>query len=181
MIHSLWILKDGICLLQLNCGCFEINPHLFTGFLSALSSFTQETIKQNINIIVLEDLKFIFDKNNDLYFILCSEKLDNNVLLHKILIRIQIQFLNRYYTDISNWSGEISKFIPFGEIIDKIISCSVQGTKLFCENCEKIIPGTFTIKNISSHDFYFCCKTCQKDFEESYLKFIHCKDHFESF
>ena len=180
MIHSLWILNNnGICIFQLNCGCFEIDPQLFSGLLSALSSFTRETIKREINTILIEDVKFIFEKSNNLYFVLCADKKDNNILLHKRLIRVQIHFLNKYKDVLSNWNGEVSKFEPFGEKVDKIVSCSMEGTELYCENCERLIPSNFITKNIDLHDFYFCCETCQEQFERLYSKFIQHGTHFE--
>lgn len=178
MIHSTWILKKSICLLQLTCGCFEVDQHLFSGFLSALASFAKATIKREINIIAIEDLKFIFEKNEDLFFILCADKNDNNLLLHKMLIRIQAHFFHNYQPILSAWKGDVSTFTPFGEKIDKIISCSIEGTVMYCENCEHIIPDEFHTKQIAFHDFYFCCENCQEHFEELCSKFVpHSENH----
>jgi hypothetical protein len=163
----------------LSCGCFEVDHHLFTGFLSALSSFTKATMKREMNTVLIEDLKFVFEKNNDLYFILCADKSDNNILLHKKLIRIQAHFLHKYKDILINWNGEISQFEPFGEKIDKIISCSVEGTVMYCENCEHIITGEFHTKKIDFHDFYFCCENCQEHFEDLCSEYIRHSEHHE--
>ncbi|MHA1341232.1 MAG: hypothetical protein ACTSO2_14760 [Promethearchaeota archaeon] len=179
MIHSLWILKNNICIFHLDCGCLEVDQQLFSGFLSALSLFSKETIQREINSLIIQEFKFIFEKHKDLNFILSAEKKDNDYLLHKKLIRIQIHFFNKYDDVLSNWNGEISKFNSFGEKAEKIITCSIEGTEMYCEYCERIIMDKFITKSIDFHDYYFCGEICKDLFEKLYSKFIPHTKHFE--
>ncbi len=179
LIHSVWITRKGVCLLNLTCDCMDVDHQLFSGFLTAISSFTKETVKREVNTIFIEDLKFVFEKNSDFFFVLCAEKNDNNMLLHKKLIRIQAHFFHKYKDILSDWKGEISKFAPFGEKIDKIINCSIEGTVLYCENCEHIIPDENHMKRIERHDFYFCCENCQDHFADLCMEFLGDTKHFE--
>ena len=179
MIHSTWILKDSFCLLQFSGEGFDMDHHLFSAFLSALSSFTKETMKRELNTFVIEDMKFIFEKNKELYFIICADKNDNNILLHKKLIRIQAHFCHKHSDMVLNWKGEISQFKPFREKLKRILSFSIEGTLMYCENCEHIITDEFHTKEIDFHDFYFCCENCQEHFEELCSEFIGHSEHYE--
>ena len=179
MIHSIWIIRKSVCLFQMSCECFEVDPQLFSGLLSAIASFTKETLEREINKVVIEDLKFVFEKNNDLFFILCADKKDNNILLHKKLIRIQAHFLHKFNNVLPNWKGDLSIFEPFREKIEKIVSCSIEGTVMYCENCEHIITDEFHTRNIDFHDFHFCCDNCQEHFEELCLEYVQHTKHSE--
>ena len=172
MIQALWILKDTKLIFHQDYGEIDINDDLFSGLLSAIVIMGKETVDRRIHSIVTEDLKFIFEKNNDYYFILCAEQDDNNVLLHKKLIRIQIHFLHDYHEILPKWEAQTSIFYPFKEKAERIIKYSIEGSKMYCEYCENKIIDEFLTDKICLHDFYFCCEICKEHFEEWYENFI---------
>ncbi len=83
MIHSVWIVKDGVCLSHLDCGCLEIEDDLLTGLFTAISAFIEVEIKRKLNSLIIREFKFVFDKEDDLFFIIKSEKIDNEYLIHQ--------------------------------------------------------------------------------------------------
>lgn len=172
MIQALWILKNSLLIFHQDYGSIDIEDDLFSGLLSAIVILGKETVGRKIHSIVMEDLKFIFEKNEEYYFILCAEKDDNNILLHKKLIRIQIHFLHEYHEILPTWEAHTGIFHPFKEKAEKIMAFSIEGTVMYCEYCEKKIIDEFFTKKICLHDFYFCNDICEEHFEEWYLNFI---------
>ncbi|MHA1293035.1 MAG: hypothetical protein ACTSQJ_10235 [Promethearchaeota archaeon] len=179
MIHSVWIVKDGVCLIHVDCGCFEIEDDLLTGLFAAISSFAEIEIKRKLNSLILGEFKFIFEKQNDLYFIIKSEKIDNEYLLHKKIIRIELHFLHIFQKILTTWQGNIQIFEPFKQKLEKILSCSMEGTVLHCEYCENLIIGKYLTDKIDFYDFFFCNNSCKEQFKSLYSKYIHHSDHFE--
>jgi len=51
MIHSVWIVKDGINLCNINCNCIDIENNLITGLFSAITAFVETEISRNLNTI----------------------------------------------------------------------------------------------------------------------------------
>ncbi|MHA1147082.1 MAG: hypothetical protein ACTSR8_02445 [Promethearchaeota archaeon] len=174
MIHSVWIVNDGICLIHVNCTCLDIEDDLLTGLFSAISSFAEVEIKRNLNSITIGEFKFLFEKENNLYFIVMSEKNDNEYLLHKKIIRIQIHFLEIFQTVLSSWQGNVSIFESFKQKLEKILSCSMENTVLYCEYCENLILDKYLIEKIDDfHTFFFCNESCKEHFKKLYSKYIH--------
>ena len=178
MIHSLWIIKDNICIFYTDCECCEIDKDLFSGLLSAMSVFSREMTKREIKTLILEDLKLVIENNNGLFFVLSAEKKDNNILLHKKLVRIQVHFFHEFHEILPIWVGDTSVFSPFREKVEKVLSYSIEGTVMFCEHCEKIIPDKYITKTIDNHDFYFCCENCRKRFAKLHSRFIPQHTHY---
>ena len=172
LIQALWILKESVLIFHQDYGSIDIEDDLFSGLLSAIVVLGKETVGRKIHSIVMEDLKFIFEKNSDFYFIICSDKDDNNILLHKKLIRIQIHFIHEYHDIIPTWEANTSIFNTFREKAEKIIAFSIEGTVMYCEYCEKKIVDEFITKKIGLHDFYFCNNICQEHLEDWYSNFI---------
>ncbi len=156
----------------LDCGCFDVENELLTGFFSALSIFAESTIKRKINSINIGEFQFIFEKNEGLYFILKTELEDNKYLVHKIITRIQAHFLHDFKDFIPVWKGNTAIFKPFREKLNKILSCSIEGTKLYCEYCEKLIKGKFIRKTILLDDNHFCSELCREHLEKLVKKYI---------
>ncbi len=172
MIHSLWILRNTVLIFHQDWGKFDIQDDLFSGLLSALNIVARETIGERLHNIVMENFKFVFDKNGDYYFVICADKEDNNLLLHKKLVRVQIHFLHEFHDRLPNWNGEVAIFNKFNEKSSNIINSHPQGTILNCDICEKVIEDEFLSKKIGKHDFCFCSEMCEQHFESWYSTFI---------
>ncbi len=178
MIQSMWILKNTVLIFHQDWGKVDIQDDLFSGLLSALNIMAKETVGQKIHNIILENLKFVFDKNGEYYFIFCAEKNDNNLLIHKKLVRVQIHFFHEFHDQLPNWNGEVAIFNKFNEKLSKIINSFPQGTILNCDHCEKVIEDEFLSKKIGKHDFCFCSEGCQQHFESWYSTFIENLDSY---
>jgi len=100
-------------------------------------------------------------------------------LLHKKIIRIQLHFLNSFEDSLEHFDGDISIFEKFKEKLKKIVSCSMEGTKVYYEYYENLIPRKFVKKTIDLYDLFFCNESCLENFENLYSKYIHFDDHFE--
>jgi hypothetical protein len=172
MIHSVWIVKDTINLFHLDCGCFDIEHDLLTGFFSALSIFAEDTIQRKVNSISIGEFRFIFEKNNDIYFIIKTEKEDNKYLVHKKLTRIQAHFLHDFQDILLTWEADTSIFKPFQKKLEKILANSIEGTKIYCEYCEKLISGKFIKQIILLDEFHFCSELCREHLEKLVKKRI---------
>ncbi len=92
--------------------------------------------------------------------------------MHKIITRIQAHFIHDFKEIIPAWKGNTAIFSPFREKLEKILSCSIEGTKLYCEYCEKLIEGKFIRKSILLDDFHFCSELCREHLEKLVEKYI---------
>ena len=69
MIHSVWIVKDGINFCNINCNCIDIENNLITGLFSAITAFVEPEISRNLNTIQIGEFKFFFLKKLKIYIL----------------------------------------------------------------------------------------------------------------
>ena len=78
----------------------QINEQLFTGYLSAIGSFAQETFKDGLHSIQIKNgqkLVFYLESKHNLVFSVLSHEKDNDFILQKLLSRIANTFILRFH------------------------------------------------------------------------------------
>ena len=70
MIHNFYIVKkNGICVFHKKFGSLEEEPQSITGFLTAISMFSNAIIGEDIKILATNKFKFIFKTDDKFTFI----------------------------------------------------------------------------------------------------------------
>lgn len=148
MIRNLIILNSaGNTLLSTNFGeCHSLgtNSELIGGFVSAICSFSQAVIGQDIRNIRFENLDFMVLSKEDVIFMISVDDgtaLDNR----RKLDRISSLFIERYENEL--FSLKASCDIPyFREFVDYLYELDIAqhncGSRPSCENCpnHRILP-----------------------------------------
>jgi hypothetical protein len=119
IIQDIWVLKDeGVVIFK---RVFEerVDAQLFGGFFSALNAFAANLDKGGINNFELSDKKFFIVKQNNLIFIVNSDKKvkakDAQTELDKIIKR----FFDCYPPEmLKSWDGNTSFFDNFTKKIE---------------------------------------------------------------
>ena len=117
------------------------NIELTSGFLSAIISFVELTLKtEKLSEIEVGPFRFIFEiekiKMDELMFAIFADRTDNLVELRNQLREVKNQFLNKFEIDELDheFDGEISKFFDFEKNINDIME---KSKKLVSEEIQK--------------------------------------------
>jgi len=124
LINAVWIVKKrgGICIFHQKYGGKEIDPDLFSGFLSGIYSFSEEISETGgIEIMELKDMKLLYGVSSDLIYILAATKEEDIEVLRKKIADINKIFLDKYGKYLLNWDGNTSIFEPFNRDLNLII------------------------------------------------------------
>lgn len=127
VLQDLWIMtEDGITLFS-RVTKKTVDEQLFGALLSALNSFAQEIANEGLQSFELSDKRFIFLRNNDLFFIGNSERSTKPKKLASAINKISVRFFERYSSDMFlNWDGDVSAFTGFEGEIDDVLEPDVE-------------------------------------------------------
>ena len=124
---NIWILdsKRGITLLNKSYLDLPVKDDLVSGLLTALNQFTLVEFNQPIDSIDMGGFMWIYelDPEYNLLFVIADTKDSEVETLRSRLQFIKNLFIKQFvqskenWTD--NWNGDLDKFKPFGETIDK--------------------------------------------------------------
>lgn len=124
MLESVHIInaESGICLFIKKYTSIPIKEDIiFSGFLKAIEDLSQETKNESVQEIILNESKLVFYKNAQLIVVGITPKTDDSEKTRSILKDVGDQFIEKYKTQLKYFSGKISDFNNFSEIVDKII------------------------------------------------------------
>ncbi len=143
IIRNIFIIRNGVLLLDRNfgeCQSFNGSFSLFSGFVSALETFTGEITKSALKSINFEDFKINFyrDLNKlDLLYVLITDLDDNYDQIQHKLKKISRLFLEKHQDILTNFDGNINQFNKFGDIlIDMEIAQKNCGGHPECYECQ---------------------------------------------
>lgn len=129
MIQYINILtNNGKSLLFRNYGVAEVDKDLLAGFLSAFSSFIQEISQSEIRSTETGDNKYFYMSVQNLIFVVCADKEDEDNEITNKLNLIAEKFLEKYEGIIKNdkWAGNRAIFNEFNEELDKSILGAIK-------------------------------------------------------
>ncbi|MHA1382970.1 MAG: hypothetical protein ACTSR3_04330 [Candidatus Helarchaeota archaeon] len=125
MIESIHIInkESGISLFHKNytSNYFKNKELMFVGFLKAIEDLSMECKHETVQEIILNESKIIFFKNDFVIVLAITKKTNDSILIKKILEKIGNEFVKKYLSELEFFSGRVSDFDNFSEIIDEII------------------------------------------------------------
>lgn len=124
---------DGLPLFfcQLTEFYFEVDPTLFSGFLAAMSSFSQ-TVRTDFQLqdLGLGELRLFFDHGEKIITIIgiltqkiSTEKISGEIVenYRRIVSLLGKSFHKAFNAQIDNWDGDPSTFKAFKQTIDRVL------------------------------------------------------------
>ncbi len=124
MIQHVNILTtNGKSILFREYGATKIDRDLLAGFLSAFSGFMMEISQSEIKSTITENAKFIYNIENNVITVICTDIDDREEDVYPKLEEIQMKFLDKYadILDSGQWDGERNFFNDFYDVIDDIV------------------------------------------------------------
>ncbi|MHA1265874.1 MAG: hypothetical protein ACTSRS_11630 [Candidatus Helarchaeota archaeon] len=132
------------------CQSIDVEPSLFTGFISALQTFAREITQSVMKSVNFEEFNFKFFKDpkiSELYYVLVTDLEDEPALTEVKLIKIAELFRERYGTEILQFRGDISLFEEFGDLlIEMKIAQKNCGGRPECDGCPNSIKTSKIIE-----------------------------------
>lgn len=132
MIENIYIIdmKSGVSLFSLDLIQVEnpkpIDPQIFSGFLKVLNDLSQETRNEDINEVILQSSRFIYEKTNvsgrELMLVSIDNKKKWKQRIKKVLNKILDEFKNDYSKEIQEFRGNVGIFGPFEQKVKDIIT-----------------------------------------------------------
>lgn len=122
-IHSLFILTEGgTCLYSRNFTekFKELDVDLITPFFSAILSFSESVISEQLRVLELGDLRLVFEIEKNYIFIILAQSSENLILINSSLEKIT----NSFFHGLENLKWEIDEVIinpDFDKLIDLLI------------------------------------------------------------
>lgn len=135
-IHKIFLLKDGILLIDKNFSSkLKVEMRLVKGFLSAIQSFSQEMTGSSMRSMNFENLTFHFymeKKVPGLIYVIITD-LDYNLKeVNCKIMKISSLFFDNYSKHLSNFSGDVAPFESFDKTLD-----TINIDKKYCGDREK--------------------------------------------
>ncbi|MHA1870064.1 MAG: hypothetical protein ACTSXF_03875, partial [Promethearchaeota archaeon] len=124
--HILVIYKNtGTCIYFKSFGLEEIDPDLITGFLSALQSFTQESMgTDGISEMDLRGKHLIVSDGEFVRVALVIGK-PASKNLRTNLSRFVMLFEGQYHDALDGWRGQLNVFKSAGKLVDEVLNTSI--------------------------------------------------------
>ena len=156
MIQNIWIVeKDkGQRLFHKRFGKIDIDPDLFSAFLTGLYGFAETELgeEKGIDSIEMGDLKWVYMYSHDLLFIIAGEKEDPVSHLRAKLNIIKSNFFAEFPIFTKDWreafkhTGFKSIYDRFHPIVDELVADWIQLAEIttaanfmdICEVCQQI-------------------------------------------
>src|SRR6056297_2640101 len=110
MIRDVVIMNNqGLTLFYQNfgqCHSFGDNLDLFSGFMSAIQSFSKQITGGNINLIEISDKQWAFHKNNKYTYLIVAETEDDKEEIKIKTKKISEIFENTYEAELNQFFGK---------------------------------------------------------------------------
>ncbi len=134
-MKHLWILnrESGICLYEQSfrsedekTTIAQLDSDLFTGFVSAIFSFSRVISGSSIDMMVLQDGVLTYRVSDLIVIVILSDKTEQSAKIKQILAEIESQFLQDYRSALeTNLGDDTAIFKPFANKIQQIIQMPV--------------------------------------------------------
>jgi hypothetical protein len=117
--------RTGESLLHGYYGSIEVDESLITGFLSAISSFAEEIGAENVESLVMKNMKFVYGLETStpdpIIFAVCVDREEDSKKIEFVLRKIKDKFMEAHRTDVEEYTGDLSVFKAFNKEMDDII------------------------------------------------------------
>ncbi len=126
-IHNVLILKSsGQNIFSWTQRSFNLDDDLLSSFTSAIFTFVSELGEKSVEIMDMENLKFLYsyEPMYDLIFSMSIDRDDEKQLgtFKTVLEEIKTSFVEKYGASfLKNWNGEVSVFKEFETEVDNIV------------------------------------------------------------
>lgn len=162
MIQNLFVMKDGIALINQNFGeCHSLTKdiNLITSYLSALQIISEEITGTSIKNINFDEISFHFyidKKKLGLSYIIVADNDDNLREINNKIHKIKNLFNQLYSAEIEQFNGNISQFKDFGTfLIENNILQINCGKKIDCNSCPNKINDSKMIETFRKNEDTF--------------------------
>ncbi len=128
LVDEFYIIADsGLCLYS-KSRKDQVDQTLFSGFLTALNSLSEEISSRNIDSLTLKNEKYIISKLEHLYFIVRTSPKAKDSEIRKILAEMEQIFLQNFSSkDLEQkWDGNLNKFELLNKKYEKFFIDSVK-------------------------------------------------------
>ena len=154
-IQKMFILKDGILLVDKNFkGNLNVEMRLLSGFISATQTFSKEMTGSSMRSMNFDNLTFHFyldKKIPGLFYVLITDSDYNFKEVRCKLLKISSLFIDNYSKYLVKFSGDISPFSAFKDLLSKIKIgkryCGDRKKCTFCRYREESSSINFKIKD----------------------------------
>ncbi len=121
------ILSSGICLFHKSYHRSWIDESIISGFLTAFASFIKSfDAEEEIESVVMKNIKFVYSSYDELFFVICADKNEDDVILKRKLRTLRDSFLKLFSKEIKEWDGDISVFKKFEHVVDDIMKSHIK-------------------------------------------------------
>lgn len=119
ILNEVFILNEtGINLFSWSSG--ESNMDLLSGFLTALNMFAKSEKGQTMKELTLEQTTFVFEKKDDLIYVLTTENEKAKPLLKLFLSEVIREFETEHIKELENFNGNVGVFEHFEEDLNRL-------------------------------------------------------------
>lgn len=127
LLQDIWILAESGIVVFHRVFDEKINAQLFGGLMTALNSFAEQLSKGGLSNFELSKKRFSVIKENHFLFIASSSKGINLKKVDQELRTIAKKFFDLYPEEVlSNYNGEISKFLDFEKEIENSLEYTIR-------------------------------------------------------
>lgn len=139
MIWDIYIItSSGICLFHKSYHKQYVDESIISGFLTAFASFIKSfDSEEEIESVVMRNIKFVYSTYNDLLFVICADKSEKDDVLKKKLKALRDTFLDLFSKELKEWSGDVSVFRKFETFADEIMKSHIKIALVGKENVGK--------------------------------------------
>jgi len=94
---------------------------MISGFLTAMDTFAKGEKGESIRKITLDPTTFIFERAEELIFVILTSDPDHEQLIRLILEEVKATFLENFLEAAKTFSGNLSTFKPFNGMLEQIL------------------------------------------------------------
>ena len=116
IIHEIFITsRDGQTFLNESFGGLQLDPELYSAFLSAILTFGSQ-FTEELREIHFASFKIVFFTTEKLILTAVVDKYDENLAIARFLTLLATEFKKKF-GDLEDWKGDLKKFEEFREKI----------------------------------------------------------------
>lgn len=151
ILNGIWIIDpNGLCLLHrdfsMGPSTHKIDETMFSGFLTAILSFTQDLVKDTIEKISMGEREIHYQSFNIFAVAVSANKSKKNKQIPQYITKVGEAFMKDYGEELRTTSLQNrEKFSSFGEKIDDIFG--LKGVRVALEQRTNLLDILTKLKN----------------------------------
>ncbi|MHA1917552.1 MAG: hypothetical protein ACTSUV_04480 [Candidatus Ranarchaeia archaeon] len=139
MIDEIFLIhNDGVPLLSWKYQGKMVNQDIISGFLSALQMFAGSTHGQKLHVVAMEPSLMVFEQRPNFTVVVTVQNRSGLNLTEKLIQVLVPMFEQKYHDLLENFSGDVTPFRDFAEILKMIIAeCGIPHVSNFLKQKKK--------------------------------------------